>query len=202
MGIALQHGAVHVGAGLPFVGIADDILGVGRGLPCQTPFLGGGRGRAAAAREDPIGPPRGSPRRASSGTAGTAPGGAAGRRLVQVHRIDRPAIAENDLLLTAIEIQVRPFADVAELLGARLPAGRGGDVDFTGRDMFFAAEAAQGRLRLQVSARGIGGQQPAWSYPRSFRRSSPAVRRATRGPAAAPWRRSRCSRCGRRRHPV
>ena len=66
------------------------------------------------------------------------------------------AIAEDDLLLAAIEIQARPLGNVAELLGAGRVL-----VDFAGRDVFFAAEAAQGQFRLQVAAGGVGGQQPA-----------------------------------------
>ena len=157
VGIALQHGAVHVGPRLAFVGIADHILGVGGGLAGQPPFLPGGKGRAPAAPQpglDHLLDHRLGRHRADRPQGAAI--GAPGDGLVQAHGIDRAAVPQDDLLLTAIEIQLGPFGDIAK------PAGSGRVlVRFAGGDVFFACEAAQGQARPGVATRGVGGQQIA-----------------------------------------
>ena len=51
MRIALDLVAVHVGAGIALVGIADDVLGVGLGLGQEIPLVAGEEARAAAAAQ-------------------------------------------------------------------------------------------------------------------------------------------------------
>ena len=48
MGIAFQYRAVHVGTGIPFVGIADDDLVIAGGPAGQLPLGPGGKTGAAA----------------------------------------------------------------------------------------------------------------------------------------------------------
>ena len=49
MGIALEDAPVHEGPGVAFIGIADDVLDVTRGLPAKLPFEPGGKAGAAPA---------------------------------------------------------------------------------------------------------------------------------------------------------
>ena len=51
MGVPLQEAPVHVGAGIAFVGVADDVLGIALGLPRRIPLPAGGETSAAAAPE-------------------------------------------------------------------------------------------------------------------------------------------------------
>ena len=154
--IAFQHGAVHVGAGLAFVGVADDVFHVGGGLPGEPPFLAGGKGRAAAAaqprldhrvdhrlgrhlRQRPEGPAI----------------GAAGDRFVQRHRIDRAAVPQDDLLLAAVEIQ-------ADHSGTSLEPGR-------------PLANTCGLRRSRPTPRCGSGPRPSPAAGRRLRRSRPAI---------------------------
>ena len=49
MGVALQDAPVHEGPGVAFIGIADDVLDVSRGIPAEFPFEPGGKAGAAPA---------------------------------------------------------------------------------------------------------------------------------------------------------
>src|SRR5208282_2205628 len=51
MRIAFHFVAVHKGAGVALVGIADEVFGVGLGLGQVVPLVGGEEARAAAATE-------------------------------------------------------------------------------------------------------------------------------------------------------
>ena len=51
MRIAFDFVAVHVGAGIAFVGVADDVLGIAFGLGQEVPLVAGEESRAAASAQ-------------------------------------------------------------------------------------------------------------------------------------------------------
>ena len=113
-------------------------------------------------------------------------------------RIDRAAVAEDDLLLPAIEIQART---------TRAPAcscaGHGRVLVRLRRWKRCSSLSKRPRAHSGLrSPRGVGLRAARGSSRASCCRSSPAARWAARGPAAAPASRSRCSRCGRPRRPA
>ena len=141
--IAFQHRAVHVGAGLAFVGVADDVF--------QRRPSAAGRAAISARWGRP-------PRRGRAGpdwiiSSMTSSGficvmrpqgpaiGAAGDGFVQRQRIDRAAIPQNDFLLPAVEIQRRPLGHAGQSRRGR--PGTGGPR--RSRDVL-RSEAAQGPL--------------------------------------------------------
>ena len=123
--------------------------------------------------------------------------GAAGDGLVDGQRIDRAAIAQDDLLLAAIEIERRTTRERRR--AARGPAG------YLWTSPVETCSSLRKRPRANSGCRSPPRRRPPaarGSSRASCCRSSPAARRAAPGPAAAPASRSRCSRCGRRRHPA
>ena len=136
--IAFQHGAVHIGAWLSFVGVADHVFLVGGSLPGKTPFLSRGKRGATAAPK---------PRLCNRVDHGIglhshqrsegSPIGAASDRFIQRVGIDRAAVPEDNLLLAAFEIERGPSRHVLEPDGLLRIRSH-----FSGRDQFLAVEVS------------------------------------------------------------
>ena len=113
MRIALNLVAVHVSAGIAFIGVADDVLRVGLGLGQEIPLIAGEEARAAAPAQ-----PGGLDLLDDSICA--AVDQHLVERLVAAHRnvllnvrgIDEAAVAQNDLLLPLEERNRVPGSDL------------------------------------------------------------------------------------------
>ncbi len=99
VGIGLEHEAIHEGAGVAFVAVADDVLLAGAGLEAgERPFAAGGEARAAAAAEaggDDLFDERAGLHEECGAERLVA---AAGEVVVDGERIDHAAVFEHDAL--------------------------------------------------------------------------------------------------------
>jgi hypothetical protein len=168
MGIALQHGAVHEGAGIAFIGVADHHLAgpghAGHGGPFQTGGIAGAAAAAQAAalqfRQHPLRTPAlQHPLQLAVGPHGD--------RLVQVGGIDQPAVLQHDPLLPLEEGmgEIQPFAPGGGPLQRRRlvralmqPPGQSGHQGFgvlrvhTGIEIAIRIEGQQGALAAGAQA--------------------------------------------------
>ena len=110
MGIALEQGAVHERAGIPFVGIAHHVLLRPRSVSDEPPLTSSGEAGSAAAAQPGIGDHLNHLIRRHLGEDLLQCGVAVGRDVfLNVLRIDPPAVLEDHLLLLGEERDLLPL---------------------------------------------------------------------------------------------
>ena len=118
VGVTLEDGAVHEGAGVTLVGVADDVFLVGLVFGAEAPFDAGGEACAATAAEAGLGDLVDNLLGSHLGQAlGEGFVAAAGDAFLDVLGIDKAAVAEGDTDLFAIEVHVLRVADVLFVFG-------------------------------------------------------------------------------------
>ncbi len=154
MGVALDRGAVHVGARVALVGVADDVLLVAGGLLGQVPLHPGREARAAAAAQagglelldDLVG---------LHLEEGLLEAGIAVARdvLVDVLGVDHAAVAQDDAELLLVELDVLDLHRVRRLgvLLVQEALDLAALHDLLGDDLL-------GVLRLDLDVKGFGGE--------------------------------------------
>ncbi len=123
MWISLQHGTVHEGPGITFVGVADEVLPVAGGFPTELPFQPGGKAAASPAAQAGgkhfvdylVG--------CHAERALQPLVAAAGEVVVQVLRVDDAAVAGGDADLGCEQWEIEEAADAFDRDFADIPHG-------------------------------------------------------------------------------
>ena len=120
MGVALEQRAVHEGAGVAFVGVADDVLQGARRLARELPLRAGREARAATAAQTRLGDRRDDGLGVVLGEhPSQRPVAAVGEVVVDRLRIDLAVERQHAALLLAVERDVLFAGDA--LPGPRVP---------------------------------------------------------------------------------